>query len=451
MKKFFFAVSLAFLFLLPTACKRSASSTLSYDPTDATVSAFAFANIDSMPGLKAAKFIVENLSDTGRIGMADGDSILFGTSLKKVIPTLRYNGLPSAAICYLGDTSVVLTGYDTLDFTLTPILLRVFAADRKNEKWYRVEPRIHKVDPDVYTWNCLNEAILPPESAEQHAFYDGRQFMFYTNNGQQTMLAVSDDGADWQAQTVSGLPAQCHVKQICCDSIQHRYYYLDAACCYSSADGITWSSAAYTNSDVRCLAGVMVFCRQLWAVVYQPSLDTYSLATYNEEFSSFDLHRTFTETDFPVSDFSVVQFTDAHSRSYALVAGGYLQNGDMTGHSWAFEETTDGCRVVRLHDNNKSVDSFAGRAIAWYGKRLIAFGGMNADNEWQVTPLVSDNEGVSWEEYTDTLHPVLPADYAERRRISVITKDNDLYLIGGQSVADFHTDVYKGRLASIDW
>jgi hypothetical protein len=68
-----------------------------------------------MPGLAQAVFTVEERLDTGLVW--NKDSMLYGTRLDKVRPRFTFAATPSSAFLTFPDTTVVLTGYDTLDFT----------------------------------------------------------------------------------------------------------------------------------------------------------------------------------------------------------------------------------------------------------------------------------------------------------------------------------------------
>lgn len=432
-----------------TACKQATSSTLTYDPTDATVRSFAFASIDSMPGLAAARFVVEDLVDTGRIAMKTNDSIAFGTSLKKVIPVIRYNGYPAAAICYLGDTSFLLTGYDTLDFTQTPIRLRVFAANRTDEKWYNILPRVHQVDPDVYHWTTLNSAITTEQSAEQKALTDGQNFYFFTNDGYTMQVCISSDGgATWQQHTPQQLPIDCHVQQLVYDTLRQQFGYLQDTTFYHSQDGIQWTKTELTDGTLRCLNQIMLFQDQLWTMTVNTQDDTYALSTFDSQTNTLTAQHTIDRNAFPYSDFSVTYIPVSQ---HTIVTGGYTLDGAMTNACWAFEASSQGYRIVRMNGRSSQTAPFAGSAIVWYGNRLMRIGGIDTDHQPLSEPMYSENEGMTWNAFTDTLHPVLPDNYGKRWNLSAFTRDNQIYLFGGQSTNGFHTDAYQGYLTSIDW
>ena len=431
------------------SCKRSSSSTPTYDVTDATISAFVLLSNDSAPELSRTNFIVEDLADTGSIHLADKDSITFGYSLRRVVPAVKYNSVPSAAIWYIGDTSLVLTGYDTLNFTLSPIYLRVYASDRQHEKWYRVLPRVHQVDPDRYVWQRKTAQITAPRSAEQHALLADGTFCFFTNDGFATSLFTSDDAEQWTQQTVTGLPKDCKVSTIVYDSLTAQFCYAADTVLYTSADGAAWNtgSTALWDTQWHCITLIMSFDDKVWAVV-QDDNRSVRLATIDLKNSSFSLQWEVDTEVFPVSDFAVAPFSGSSDRRHSLVAGGYTLNGRMTGACWAFEAAPTGCRMVRLQN---SMQPFAGAAIAWYGQKLVWYGGLDGGQQLMEGMRVSPTEGMTWNAVADTTHSPWPADFGKRWRVSAFTQGDCIWLIGGQTASGFATDVWRGRLNSIDW
>ncbi|MBQ7192593.1 MAG: hypothetical protein IJS00_06985 [Paludibacteraceae bacterium] len=434
-----------------SSCKRTGSSTQTYDPTDATVRAFAFAANSNYPGLAAASFVVENLSDTGRIAVKNNDSLMYGTSLEKVRPLVSYNSRPAGAICYVGDTSYILTNYDTLDLSKKPVLLRVFAADRTHEKYYRIILNVHQADPDVYTWQCLNEQITPAVSAEQQALYDGKQFLFYTNNSQTTTLATSADGVNWTEQTVSGLPGRCHVKQLLFDSLKHLFIYAQDTAYYLSEDGKSWEENVQENAQYRILSLWTTFNNEIWASVQHRTDGLCAIATLNTETMELHPYINADINDLPISDFSTVNFLSSAGRPHALIAGGYTKNGKMIGTHWAIEAINGNYRLVRMHDISLPIKPFAGAAIINYNNRLQWYGGVNADYTPFTKQRYSLDEGMTWIDNTDTIHYLLPEGYSNRWQSSIIMKDNNIYLFGGRTADNYFTDIYSGRLNSIDW
>jgi len=63
---------------------------------------------------------------------------------------------------------------------------------------------------------------------------------------------------------------------------------------------------------------------------------------------------------------------------------------------------------------------------------------------------MSKDEGLTWTK-ADTAKNQLPEAYHARQKQNAIVRDNNIYLFGGQDAKTTYSDVYKGRLNSIDW
>ena len=63
---------------------------------------------------------------------------------------------------------------------------------------------------------------------------------------------------------------------------------------------------------------------------------------------------------------------------------------------------------------------------------------------------ISENEGLTWTA-ADTTKNQLPEVYQARQKQTAIVRDNYIFLFGGQDSHITYSDVYRGRLNSIDW
>ena len=140
----------SFLVCIMVGCNNSTTTTKK--SSVAQLSAFAFAANDSFPGLAKAVFKVEERLDTGLV--YNPDSIMYGTPLDSVVPKFTFAATPGAAVLTVGDTTIVLTGSDTVDFTQRPIYLTVTSQDAANTKVYEM----------VATLTCSYGRNSPPLS-----------------------------------------------------------------------------------------------------------------------------------------------------------------------------------------------------------------------------------------------------------------------------------------------
>lgn len=427
------------------SCKKNSSTTTLSSVAQLTT--FSFAAVDSLPGLAEARFTVKEMLDTGFV--YNEDSIRYGTPLTKVVPKFTFAATPSSATLTLPDTSIALSGSDTINLTRQPAYLTVVSQDGTNTKVYRIEAYVHTMDPYLWMWKRLSADIYTGDF-ESQALPLGEQFVLFTNNGFRNHVLCSTDGAAWTDKGEPTLPTGCRVRGIISDTT--TLYYTEQNVLYTSTDGQTWTSTDYTTASYRLLSMLMVFDGKVWLVIEQTDGSLY-LATVSE--TTVTPTEIALDEDFPIDNFATVCFTSASNRARALVLGGYSRMGASLNSRWSLEAyhhgTVDSLRVKNLTIEQPAFTSLTGAAMVWYGDQLMLFGGINADAKLQSAAcLVSTDEGMTWSE-PDTAKFKMPAEYGIRQKQSAIVRNNNVYLFGGQNGTQTYSDVYSGRLNSIDW
>jgi len=443
MKRFLY-ITCCLAVLILTGCKGSNGSSSSTSSV-ARLSALTFAANDSMPGLAAAVFTIDERIDTGLVW--NKDSMLYGTELTRVVPRFTFAATPSAAWLKFSDTICYLTGYDTLDFTKQPIYLSIRSYDRSNTKTYEIRPSVHQADPDLYTWTQLSDGIYPQDESEQRALELNNTFVLVKSNGFALHAYQSADGSDWtDLGEPNGLPTGTKVRQIISDG-QTLYYGQDNYL-YTSSDAVTWTPVQTTYPVITML---LHWNDRVWALVEN---NGYELAYI--EADSLALSGLRPQGDFPISDFATVCFHNASLRARAMIIGGFAENGKSLNTRWNLEYSTHPLpngtyRMEEFSIDRPTFTSMTGISVIWYNNQLMLFGGVDADMQYFGRDiLVSTNEGLSWTA-ADTTKNQLPEVYQARQKQTAIVRDNDIYLFGGVYGATTYSDVYKGRLNSIDW
>lgn len=420
----------------------------------AEVTAFSFATDTANPGLAAATYKVEQRTDTGYI--YNRDSLVFGTSLARVIPTISYKATPASATFVLPDTTIIYSGADTLDFSKQPIYLHVKSSDLQNEKWYMLSFTVHQVDPDLYVWDRLTPQIFKPQMCEQKVFIVGQELVLFVNNGFHTQLFLSREGITWSESTApTGLPAQCRVRDIL--QLGSTLYYADGDNLYMSTDLYNWTSIDCSANTFSLVNMLVAFDNRAWCILSDRTSERLLLGYVQGERvvpadSVYGLDGNWLPNDFPVSDFASLSFAASSERPRAMVVGGRTQDGTMLNTRWNLEyEASQGYRIKNFSIEQPDFHSLTGVSIIQYDNHLVMFGGIDNDSQWRTSMLFSDDEGMHW--YTpDTAHNRLPDDYGQRQKqTAVVDARNNIYLIGGQSFTETYSDVYRGYLTSIDW
>ena len=434
------------------ACKQSEVSETS---SENRVHTFTFYEDTLNPGLTKATYKIEDRTypDTGLI--YSKDSLRYKTRLDSVVPYITYKATPGSATFYLPNDTIVSTGNDTIDLTQKPVYLHVFASDMKTERWYKIDINVHKINPDLYVWENLVDNIFPQQNCETKAFYIKDQFVLFVNNGLSTQIYTSKDTTNWAQSntTLTGLPTPCHVRDIVLHD--NQLYYIDKDKLYASANIYNWEETDYSGSTFEPINMLLSYNNLAWCIVQDTTTKQLALATIQNnqitpQKNIEDHEDGYIPNTFPISDFAATSFTCSSERPRAIVVGGRNINGDPVNSRWSFEYIPDKNKY-RLKDFTISQPSFktlTGASIIQYDGKLMMFGGIDNNLEWNSTMLYSKDEGMNWY-VPDTACNQLPTQYDNRHNQTALVLDNSIYLIGGQSNNTSFSDVYRGRLNSL--
>ena len=440
MKRFLPLIGLILIGLV--GCKDKTSTTTK--SSVAQLTAFSFTANSNYPGLAAASFKVEERLDTGLV--QNLDSSMYGTPLDSVVPKFTFAATPGSAIMQTPDTTIILGGSDTINFEKQPLYLTVKSQDGKNTKVYELRAYVHQVDPDLYHWEQLCPQVLT-DNSEQRVVSLGEKFVLIGNNGFRTSVYTSSDGEIWSnPQAPSGLPDGCHVRRIISDG--SMLYYADSLTLYTSADAISWTASDYTGSGFRIRNMLMTWNDTVWAIVE----DDHGPVLANMRDGELKTTALRPKSDFPVSDFATVCFENAAGRARAMVLGGRAKNGAVLNSRWNIEfSPVVGYRMQNFSIDRPAFTDLTGASVIWYNHQLLMFGGVDAEMKYIGRDiLVSNDEGLNWTA-ADSAKNCLPTTYTARQKQSVLVRDNAIYVFGGEQQDRTFSDVYRGKLNSIDW
>ena len=432
--KHFLYIIMGLMVVIMTGCDNNTNTTTL--SSVAQLKAFSFAKNDSFPGLAAAVFTIDERLDTGLVW--NKDSMLYGTRLDSVVPRFTFATTPGAAFLTFPDTTVVLTGYDTLDFNPRPIYLTLRSADKSTTKVYEIRPSVHRIDPDLYTWTQLTASVYPEDDSEQRVVELGADFVMVVSNGFELRVFRSADGAEWSSPAVpTGLPAGTRVRQIISDG--NTLYYGQDNAVYTSTDAVTWT-AHNVSYDVRTM--LLYWNEQVWALTGDEG--NYELATYAN--GALTLTGLRPDGLFPVSDFASVTFHSPSLRERAMIIGGFAENGQSLNTRWNLEYSrhtpeNNGYRLQEFSIDRPSFKSLTGISVIDYNGQLLLFGGVDDKMTYYGRDiLISDDEGLNWYA-ADTAKNQLPEVYQARQKQTAIVRNNDIYLFGGQDKQTTFSDV----------
>ena len=306
---------------------------------------------------------------------------------------------------------------------------------------------MHQADPDLFVWEQLTDVIYPADESEQRVVELAGDFVMIANNGFSNTAFASADGASWyELGTPSGLPASARVRQIISDGL--TLYYADGTTLYTSDDALTWTPQTMSYEMKTML---MNWNGRVWVLVDNNGLELAYLGG-----TDISLTGLRPDDEFPISDFATVQFESASQRARAMIIGGYAETGKSLNTRRNFEyspqiKENDGYRINEFSIDRPTFTSLTGISVIWYDDKLMLFGGVDANMTYLGRDiLISDDEGLNWTK-ADTAKNQLPEVYQARQKQTAIVRDNNIYLFGGKDKTTTYSDVYKGRLNTIDW
>ena len=422
------------------------------------VQTFTFYEDTLNPGLTQATYKIEHRTysqehpDTGLIYCKD--SLKFGTRLDSVVPYITYKATPGSATFYLPNDTIISTGYDTLDLTQKPVYLQVLASDMTSERWYRIEVHAHQINPDLYVWTQLKDSIFAKQMCETKAFYINNQFVLYVNNGLSTQIYTSKDAQTWSKSNIqTNLPTPCNVRDIVQQG--NTLYYIAKEQLYKSTNLHDWTIVDYSTASFEPINMLLAYNNHAWCIIQERSTGRLQLATIQHDqivpmINIDGLIDDYLPNEFPISDFAATAFESSSERPRAMIVGGRNINGAPVNSRWNFEyiPTEKKYRLKNFSISQPTFHTLTGASIIQYNEQLMMFGGIDNDLEWNSNILYSDDEGMNWY-VPDTACNQLPIEYESRQNQSVIVNQNSIYLIGGQSYTTSFSDVYRGRLNSL--
>lgn len=454
MRHTFFHIFCIFALILASCTGTNTPTVTTSSETE--ISNFYFASQDSFPSIGTTKFTISLYSSQDTALITNADSMTYLTPVNRLVPRFTFKATPSSTVVVRNDSIIALSGRDTLDFT-DPVMIRVISSDMKNTKFYRIQVNVHQVDPDLFVWERLSDAVIAQGTASTQGLVLNDRFYMFANDGFTTRVYQSADGRTWDnGSTPEGLPANCRVKEIIAANGDHTgqdvntLYYCQDGTIYTSTDAIHWQTSSMSDADYTPRVMLMHFNDSVWLVAEHTANHTFHLAVQDND--TWRANAEPLPNEWPIADFATVEFRSSSDRHRAMIVGGYDTEGNSLNSRWNIEfSPVSGYRYANFAIQRPLCSAILGASVVHYGKRFYLFGGTDADAQYiSSTALYSDDEGLNWFPI-DTVHNHLMDVYSQRTQSNAMVHNNCIYLFGGQTRTESYSDVLKGRLTSIDW
>ena len=402
--------------------------------TDAQLTAFAIAH-DSVPALAKAKFSIDQvndsiynytplpyLTDTAKIHSRVKVSYSTGSGLSAKVK-LTYES---------GDTIWVASG-DSM--TLAPNLsLMLYAPDEKTTKTYRMNVRIHPIDPDSVQYQpVLFSGLTIPNTGEnkllkfKEIYYAFIKQSLPASTGFQDVITCysSQDMENWTAQPLSGLPGNTVIQGIQTGK-EGLFAYTDTGELYIAGhDASVWykEEAPHVISVLGYLEAGATQKEGLALIVDRQDGKGAVFTLLQEPFST----KTFLDgqplpVDFPLAGFSVISKQTVFSSTLTVVAN--LQS------VWT---TENGIYWAKLSDTTEPLPVIEGGVAFPYNGEIWFIGGKTTGNAYNREVYYSLDGGIVWK--IKPAKTQAPETCVARQDASVVV-DRDgtyFYVVGGRN------------------
>lgn len=399
-----------------------------------------------LPTLNKTRFAIDQSS----LLIYNPDSLPYGTKRKKFAAAIGAGPSTHSMIKlhYPNDSVVQWNGEDSLDFsTYKYPEIETFSLNG-NSLRYRVDIRIHQVDPDKINWMPAGISLSNEVSKQKTLSVDGDTFYTFSidNDGLLYLRKAKIDAGNYDPKApVSGLVAS----NLLLESITYfngQFFAIDKDNKgYSSSltsGGLVWSKA---NDNVHAILGVIPGATEsrdsLLVLTKNISGDYYFATTRNLSSLTEQIKA---DDDFPASGFSSntnVDRSDINKNILGIIGGTGI-NGVLQNRTWLFQFDNTGALRLTSTIGNEVLPKGSNITTFLYNSYLYAL----VNN----TLYKSQSWGYKWTKTQDkeALHTDMPK--AVRQSI-VIDKNNYIWVFGGVTDAGVTPkQIWKGRLNKLN-
>lgn len=427
-------VAVTLMALLAISCNKKSdddSTAPSYTSTTSTVLVSDFkinANSKVLINLDSVFFSI----DTENKLIYNVDSLPQGTDVSKLLVTITFGSSVSSAMFSVPGVADPIrytsSMKDSLDFSQGPVNLAVTSADGTNTCNYSIYVNVHQVNPDSVLWKTFPIAGVGVATAVTAAHTTDKVVALATTaDGIKQMASATFHDAEWQVKdVVSGYNAVRDLTAV--DNVLYcigleTVDAMSGALLSSEDDGETW-----TDLGERWTGILGAFDSRIVGVAKGEHMagDYTADAYYHVEYPARDTFKpSQLEDGFPISACSgMTTMTNTWSTSsYALLAGGMLPDGSLTGNTWAYDGDRWGLLTTSVSQSLPALRDVTVvpyytatvntvRYTAKYNEVLYAVGGRYADGSYNKLVYTSSDKGITWAKASNALQ--MPDDIASQ-------------------------------------
>ena len=406
-----------------------------YIPIDAQITGFAIYH-DSIPALDSLVFSIDHFKGL----IYNHDSLHYGTELNsKVLAMFATSAYGMLDITNLADgDSTILALEDSLDLRQVA-RVRVYAYSGETKE-YEIKLNIHTVDPDLVQYSQIadNLDFLLDFEATKTVYFE-QKFYTYGSVGSGLRMYSSSDAINWKIEEISG------ASEVMASTVQHvpgmgLFARGRMGTLFKSTDAVSWKSINTENLVVAFLGYIEKSALQDAGFALLVQKDGKSVPAFTSDFVNWQ-YGTEVPSDFPVTDYSVVNYTKVLQNRLTVI-GGANSAGTYQNASWS---TTNGVYWAKITGDRGLLPVLEGCNAFIYNDMIYLLNGKLGGGTINKVAYVSIDGGVTWQIADEKAY--LPEDYVGRYGASVVIDENNYqYIIGGQLDDRKLTDVWAGIL-----
>ena len=415
----------------------------------ANVVDFSFAEQDTCPDIENYVFNIDQMKGL----IYNLDSLPYGSKVDFICPTLTLQS--SNGELYMNDS--IWEEGDSVDFT-SPVILKNTSADGLMTRTYTVNVNVHQVDPDSMIVAQYSNTF-PTESTKSKLvrLTNGEFRCFFPSAASGLSAYISENSmADWQQQTVTGLPEMMNVQSLCV--FDSKYYISSGAGnLYVSVNGLDWSLTGDGTKIVTLFGSIKRKYITEENLYYLIGLAKNASGEICPAKSVDGINWTIgskLNDDFPVSEYGVAKGSTVTGVQYYTVATGLRSDDSYCSSIWSTENGLDWVLVRDSKSTSMPASNKKGVSLFYYDGSLVCLGGINSSGEFNKNIYVSKDHGKNWIAPPDNwiFYPLdnglaYGSAYVELIEDTVNDKDREfIWIFGGQTEAGTSPVIWKSYL-----
>ncbi|GAB6012295.1 DUF6242 domain-containing protein [Viscerimonas tarda] len=404
----------------------------------------------------AARFAINQVTGT----IYNPDSLPYGLKPRKVKLTLTFNEayggvskfeihVPDSADFYEWNST------DSVDFSKMPVLFRT-VAPYSNVKEYKIDLRIHQIDPDTIVWQQMPD--FEAEDGKQKVLTLNNTFYAYSLSGSSASLfTTSSANLLWENKALQNFPLSTIIESICI--MGNSFFAItEEGDSYSSVDGISWEKQN-NGENVLAIYGVLPSTKaedDLLLVALKQS-DGKNYYGTTKDLKTIDVIANVSsspndasiQAGFPVKGFSAItNYNRGGHYNLLIVNAGLNADGKDLNSTWLVRKSAEGLEMAPSVKN----PFFAGKGTSafLYNNYLYVLAKVSENGAVKNKLFYSKSWGEIWgavpgKQATD------PAMLVRSEQSVIVDDKNYIWIFGGISKDNAYLkDSWRGRLNKLN-